>query len=398
LNTPSLGDEAGRLAFEEALLRHDPADLFDRAPCGYLTTSPEGLILAVNQTLLTWTGFGRGELVGVRRFSDLLSPGGRIYYETHIAPMLSMQGSVREIAVEVVRADRSRVPVLVNAVMEPAAGDRPAVIRAVVFDATERRSYERELLRAKETAEAAEMRAITLARTLQATLIPPRPPQIAGLDLGASYRPEGNGEEVGGDFYDVFEVVQDDWAVVIGDVSGKGVEAAVITTLARHTLRGAAVRAPSPSEALRALNAVLVAEHMERFCTAAFLRLHRVGKCWDVTMSSGGHLPPLLRRKDETACPVGATGSLLGVFADLVVIDTHVRLNPQDCLLLYTDGVTEARAGAEFFGEERLVQAFNRRRGLGAAELAADLVSEVVDFQSGRPRDDIAVVAVQVPA
>ncbi|HET9059438.1 MAG TPA: SpoIIE family protein phosphatase, partial [Acidimicrobiales bacterium] len=365
--------------------------------CGYVVASAEGLILGVNQTFLTWTGFSRSDLVGARRFSELLSAGGRIYYETHIAPMLSMQGHVREIAVEILRSDRSRLPVLVNADVEPDAGRGPAMIRIAVFDATERRSYERELLRAKEAAEAAEMRAVSLARALQATLIPPRPPEIAGLDVGAAYRPEGRGEEVGGDFYDVFEVADDDWVVVIGDVSGKGVEAAVVTALARYTLRGAAVRTESPSQALATLNTVLMAEQVERFCTAALLRLRRDGCSWDVTMSSGGHLLPLLRRPRSLPQPVGAAGSLLGVFAQPSLVDVHCRLEPGDCLLLFTDGVTEARAGREFYGDDRLVEAFDRYRSVGAATLADDLVSEIVDFQSGRPRDDIAVVALQVP-
>ncbi|HET9690486.1 MAG TPA: SpoIIE family protein phosphatase [Acidimicrobiales bacterium] len=397
MTQPSVGDEAARLAFEDALRANDPVDLFDRAPCGYVTTLPDGLIVAVNQTFLTWTGHARGDLVGVRRFPELLNPGGRIYYDTHIAPMLAMQGSVREIAVEVVRADQGRIPVLVNAVMETDAAGRPALVRAALFGATERRSYERELLRATEAARAAEARAVALARTLQGTLIPPVPPEVPGLDVGAAYRPSGDGDEVGGDFYDVFQVAHDDWAVVIGDVAGKGVEAAVVTALARYTLRGAAVRSTAASEALAALNGFLVSEHVERFCTAVFLRMRRRGGGWGVSLACGGHLLPLLRRHGRAAVPVGAPGSLLGVLTEPDLVDVELQLAPGDCLLLVTDGVTEARGGAGFFGEDRLARAFDRRAGLGAAALAADLVAEVVDFQAGRARDDIAVVVLAVP-
>src|SRR4051794_39635918 len=90
-------------------------DLYENAPCGYLATSPDGMIIRANRTFLSWTGYRRDEVVGVRRFQDLLTPGGRIYHETHYAPLLRMQGAVREIAVDVVRADRSRLPVLLNA-------------------------------------------------------------------------------------------------------------------------------------------------------------------------------------------------------------------------------------------------------------------------------------------
>ncbi len=160
--------------FQEALLEDDPVQLYERAPCGYLSTTPDGRITKVNATFATWTGFDVSELVG-RQLVDLLSVGGRIYYETHYAPLLRMQGSVREIAVDVVRAGGDRLPVLLNARLDRGPDDQPRVVRIAVFDATERRAYELELLRAKEAAEVSERRASSLARTLQETLIPPLP-------------------------------------------------------------------------------------------------------------------------------------------------------------------------------------------------------------------------------
>src|SRR5689334_16860340 len=136
-------DEGGRedahRAFVEALLADDAMRLYDRSPCGYLSTTPDGLIVKVNQTLLTWTGFGREELVGTRRFADLLNAGGRIYHETHYAPMLRLQDHVREIALDIVRADGQPLPVLVNAVLDRDEGGSPVVVRIALFDATERR-------------------------------------------------------------------------------------------------------------------------------------------------------------------------------------------------------------------------------------------------------------------
>ena len=164
----STGNEALE-AFYEALLDDNAEQLYDQAPCGYLSTSPSGTIIKVNQTFLTLTGYDREQLVGKTRFAQLLSTGGRIYYETHYAPMLRMQGHAHEIAFDLVRADGSRLPVLVNAVLERDAHGTPMVIRTAIFDATLRREYERELLRAKQRAEDSEARATALAQ-------PCRPP------------------------------------------------------------------------------------------------------------------------------------------------------------------------------------------------------------------------------
>ena len=118
-------------------------ELYEEAPCGYLTTWPDGTIARVNGTFLRWTGYAREDLVDRRRFQELLTAGGRIYHETHYAPLLRMQGKVREIALEVVRADGSRLPVLVNATLKLDAAGEPQLVRTTIFDATDRQRYER---------------------------------------------------------------------------------------------------------------------------------------------------------------------------------------------------------------------------------------------------------------
>lgn len=383
-------------AFYAALLDDDAEKLYERAPCGYLSTTPDGLIVKVNQTFLTLTGFDRDELVGRRRFAELLNAGGRIYHETHYLPMLQMQDRAREIALDIVTSDGRRLPVLVNSVLERDDAGSPVVIRTAVFDATERRGYERELLVAKRRAEQSEARATALARTLQQTLIPPAPPEIAGLDVAARYRPAGNGEEVGGDFYDVFEIAADDWVVVIGDVCGKGVEAAVVTTLARHTLRAASVSSPEPRRALETLNQVLLDHHTERFCTAALLRLRRRQGSWTGVLCCGGHPLPLLLRPGGDPERLGRPGSLLGVLREPVLYDTEVAFRPGDALVLHTDGIVEGRREDEFFGEARLADSVARHAGT-ASSLAGGVLADVLAFQSGDARDDIAVVTVVVP-
>ncbi|MCU1457230.1 MAG: histidine kinase [Actinomycetia bacterium] len=386
-------------AFYAALLEHDAEALYERAPVGYLSTTPDGMIVKVNATFLTWTGLAREALIGRRTFAELLTPGGRIYHETHYAPMLQMQGTAREIAFDIVRSDGSRMPALVNAVLERTDVGAPVVVRIAVFDATERRAYERELLRAKQRAEDSEARATLLARTLQQVLIPPAPPDIPGLELAAAYRPAGRGEEVGGDFYDVFEIGRGDWVAAIGDVCGKGVEAAVVTALARATIRAASVGRPNPRDVLGTLNQVLLHHHTERFCTIELLRLRETERGWTATVAAGGHPLPILARDGSSPTTFGEPGDLLGVFVEPDLRDTEVLLRSGDAIVLYTDGVTEGRQGSQgsqFYGEQRLRDAITSFRG-SATSLVDGILHDVLEFQTGNPRDDIAVVVVRVP-
>jgi serine/threonine-protein kinase RsbW len=147
------------------LLEDDPADLYENAPCGYLSTLPDGTIVKVNRTFCSWTGRPADELLG-SRFQDLLAIGGRMFHETHMAPLLRMQGAVREIALEVLRVDGSVLPCLLNAVEVRDDDGTPLLVRATLFEATARRRYERELLASQRTAEESEAR----SRTLQAVV------------------------------------------------------------------------------------------------------------------------------------------------------------------------------------------------------------------------------------
>jgi len=388
--------QADRGAFFRALRENDPQTLYDRAPCGYLSTTPDGTIVSVNRTFLAWTHYTAETLIGQRTFASLLSAGGRIYHDTHYAPMLRMQENVREIAFEVVTADGGRLPVLVNAVLDRDTEGQPAVVRVVLLDATERREYERELLREKQRAEESEARARTLARTLQQTLIPPNPPEIPGLDVAAAYRPAGTGEEVGGDFYDVFQIGEEDWVVVLGDVCGKGVDAAILTSLVRHTLRAVTIRLPQPADALMALNQTLLTHHTDRFCTVALLRLRRLEGAWRLSMSLGGHPQPLLLCPGGPSRTVGEPGSLVGVLAAPDFRDTHLELAPGSTVVLYTDGVTEGRHGDELYGDARLRAVAEAHDERPSAVVEA-VLADVLAFQSGSPRDDIALVALGVP-
>lgn len=152
-------------------LEESAEDLYENAPCGYFSTTPDGTIVKVNGTFLDWTGYEREQIVGVRRIAELLAPGDRIFYETHYAPLLEMQGAVREIAVDVLRADGTRLPALVNAVLRRDQDGRPKLVRTTVFNATERREYERELVRAREVAESRSRAAHALAHVAEGVML-----------------------------------------------------------------------------------------------------------------------------------------------------------------------------------------------------------------------------------
>jgi PAS domain S-box-containing protein len=165
-----------------ALFAEEAEDLYEHAPCGYLSLLPDGLIGRVNATFLELTGFSREELVGRLRFLDLLTIGGRIFYETHFQPLLRMQGSIREIAFDLVRSDGARLPALVNATQYayPAVG---ALTRITVFDATDRRRYERELLLARDQAEEAARQRSELIATISHDVRGPLSAMVTAIAL-----------------------------------------------------------------------------------------------------------------------------------------------------------------------------------------------------------------------
>ena len=221
-------------------------DLYEQAPCGYLSAAPDGTIVRVNETFLRWTGYRREELVGAKRFQDLLSPGGRIYHETHYAPLLRMQGSVREIAVDIVAADRQRLPMLVNSVLVTDEAGEPRLVRTTLFDARERKAYERELLAARDREREARAATQAISHTLQQSLRAGVPPVDPRFDIAALYEPAGDQLEVGGDWHDAFALPDGRIALVVGDVVGRGLMAATAMGQLRSAVRALAIAGFGP--------------------------------------------------------------------------------------------------------------------------------------------------------
>ncbi|QGG94270.1 PP2C family protein-serine/threonine phosphatase [Actinomarinicola tropica] len=236
-----------------------------------------------------------------------------------------------------------------------------------------------------------------VARMLQQSLLPALLPDIPHLDVGARYRPLVMVSEIGGDFYDVFPTGGDRWAVVVGDVCGKGLGAAAMTGLARHSVRTAAIQADAPSGVLAALNDTILSEDGSRHCTVVYANVEPTLGGADVTIASGGHPPPFVLRADGAVEEVPVRGTLLGVLPEPRLTDVAVHLGPGDSLVLYTDGVIEARVDRREFGEPRLRQTLAESRGLSADAVAEHVLQEVADFVRSDQTDDIAVVVVRVP-
>ncbi|MBI3911015.1 MAG: PAS domain S-box protein [Armatimonadetes bacterium] len=245
---------------------------------------------------------------------------------------------------------------------------------------------------------------IYVARTLQESLLPPRLPEIPKVEMAACYRPAYEGVDVGGDFYDVFETGPGAWAMVIGDVSGKGVDAAAVTALARYTLRAVSMYERRPSRVLVQLNEAILRQHLgDGFCTVAYVCLDLSSRTSPggvrgvrLSVSCGGHPLPLLRRADGRVEAIGRPGTLLGLFPDADLVDVQAEMHPGDTLILYTDGVVEARQNGDLFGQERLASLVGSCAGQDAHAIAEQIERTVVAFQGGTPRDDIAILALRI--
>jgi sigma-B regulation protein RsbU (phosphoserine phosphatase) len=387
-----------------AVLEENAEDLYEHAPCGYLSTLMDGRIVKINTTLLNWLGYERADLVGRKHFSDLLAVGGRLYHETHFAPLLRMQGEINGIALELKAADGFRLPVMVSSTVRTGNDGQPLLIRSTVFDARDRRAYETELLRARKEADQERDRLQRLATTLQRTLLPPALASVPGLDVAADYH-IASVDEVGGDFYDLFPLAAGTWGLFLGDVCGKGAAAAAITSLARYTLRAAAVYDPDPAAVLDNLNTVMCHEYSgvdPRFCTVVFGLLtpdHEQGG-FRITLASGGHPPALLMRADGTADYLPTPGGqLIGVLPDAHIATATIHLAPGDTLLLHTDGLTEAHTvggGQDRYGDDALL-AFGRDLAPTTASDTISAVRDLLDAFGTGVDDDTAVLAIHVP-
>lgn len=231
--------------------------------------------------------------------------------------------------------------------------------------------------------------------SLQSVLAPRALPTTDGLRFAARYRVSAPHDQIGGDFYDAFEIGDDEWGVMVGDVCGRGADAAAITGLVRHSIRAAVVRDSRPVQVLAQTNDAVVDQIDDfRFCTATFMNVKRTPRGAKAVMSSAGHPRPVLVRGDGGVEMLDCAGVLLGVVRSPSLVEVEVDLAPGDAVVLYTDGVTEARSDTGLFGDDRLIDVLASAAG-GSAEEIASALDDAVRAHHRGGEDDLAIVVVQ---
>jgi serine phosphatase RsbU (regulator of sigma subunit) len=233
-------------------------------------------------------------------------------------------------------------------------------------------------------------------------LLPPTLRRLDGVEIAGGYRPAGAAERVGGDFYDVHpgSTPADASLVILGDVCGKGLEAAVLTGKIRNTLQALLPMADDHERMLRLLNGALLSSHHTRFATMVLASVQRADNHVRLRLTSAGHPSPLVVRRDGTVEEIATHGSLIGVLPAIEAHSVETVLRPGDTCLLYTDGFTEARGGPlgeELFGDERLRQALS-----DCADMPAEAVVDRIQMLASQwlrngPHDDMALIAISAP-
>ena len=357
---------------------------------GVLLLDAWGRIVDANPAAARFTDTARTALVG-RSLRDVAP---QIHAATITAPTSPDAGAPVEIPARL--DDGTELAVSVTDVTD--RGGRATARILLLRDVTDRR-------RAEEQLQELLTERTLLLETLEANLRPGPLPDVPGLALTGRWLPGTRGSMVSGDFYDVHPAGPGRWAFVLGDVSGKGAQAAVVTSMVRHTVQTLSAQSCTPPDVLGQLNrALLNGGDPERFCTVTYGHISYPPGTGvvRVELALGGHPPPLLRRADGQVCAIGVPGTALGLLDEIDVRTTSIDLAAGDVLFAYTDGVTETRRGDEEFGEQRLAAAFagaigpvtaRTPPGDGAAGLgtAADVVMEQLRAFADT-QDDIALL------
>jgi PAS domain S-box-containing protein len=361
---------------EEAAVRANRYNrsLIEAAPDPLVTIGPDGKITDVNEATVAVTGRARAELIGTD-FSDYFTDpeAARRGYQEVFA-----NGSVTDYPLTIRDREGKLTDVLYNASLYKDGEGNVLGMFAAARDITALKQLEEQR---------------TMVSLLQHALLDD-PRHVDGVEFGHLYRSATQKAQVGGDFYDVFEAKEGRIGFLIGDVSGHGLEAARIATLAKDVIHAFAHQFRRPHAVLRETNRLLVEKDLPGFVTAFLGFLDPESGA--LIYSSAGHPPPLLSAGGEVT-RLESAGVPLGVFADARYSDTKTNVQKGSLLLFYTDGVTEARREGDFFGEDRLVEALGRARACSIEELPSLLLGEVLDFSRGDLRDDVALLVVSYP-
>lgn len=379
----------------------DLEDFWDNAPSGHLVIDPVGIIQSVNATLLGWLGYQRNALCG-KSITELMTAGGRIHYETRFVPLLQMSGTLDGVTLDLVTADGGRVPMFLTANLRTGPDGEPAAVRVTVVGAADRRAYELQLLAQRRRAEAESGRVRVFAETLRRSLLPPVLQPPPGM-VAADYYFAASPDDIGGDFYDLFPLSRVKWGFFLGDVAGKGADAAVVTGLTRYVLRSAAVSDDDPVQVLHNLNSVLgqrLGIQKIRLCTLIYGNMVRRGDGFDVELASGGHPPPLLLAGDGRAYYAETVGGMaVGVTDSPRFVLSRLHLSAGDTMVLYTDGLTEASVGVgrERYDDEGELLRFAKQHAPASPSEIVNAIRGLLDSLGAGVEDDAAILAFGLP-
>ncbi len=375
----------------ELVLRH--------MPVGVTVVGPDGRYRFVNDVTARINNAEPDALIGVSAYEaiaglTILDDDGNEMDREELPLFRALRGE--ESPPQLVRFQGPAVQeqswAIAHAIPLPGPAGEPQAVVSVIENVTGVKSAEAAL-------RSSESRYREIADTLQRGLLPPEASEVAGLDFAARLLTEQAGTRIGGDFYDVFQVSGDRYAIVIGDVAGKGVGAAGLTALARYTIRTAAMTDPAPLSVLHTLNAALLkTAPEEQYLTAIYALVERVEGGHEVTVAAGGHPPPLQVAADGNVKTVDARGTLLGYFEELELYESRARLEPGDALVFFTDGITEAGFRDESPGapvtHEALAALLSTCAGDSAQSIAKRIEARVLAAEGGDLRDDATLVVV----
>jgi serine phosphatase RsbU (regulator of sigma subunit) len=373
----------------------DGPDPAPPSPTARLRLAPDGTITAVDEAFLRWTGRDAAELLGTARFSSLLTAGGRIYHETHFSPLLLMQGEVREVALDLVRVDGPPLNVLAHGVLLRDEDGAPQSVELTLHDATVRRSYERELLRARHEAERSEREVRDIAETLQRSMLERAELPRTAFAVATRYVPAVDNLQVGGDWHDAF-LVDDERAVgvSVGDIVGKGIGAACAMGQVRSAIRALARSGSGPTAVLRELDRFVQTVPDAYASTAVYAELDLASH--ELRYAAAGHPPPVLVRVDGTteilwggrSAPIGAV-HLVTTRPEATAV-----LDPGDRLVLFTDGLCERPGRSPDDGFALVADHAARLRSLPIDDLADELMATMLGGDD--LRDDTCLLVLEV--
>ena len=364
-------------------------DLFESAPCGLLATDLSGRIQRSNRTLREFAGLGRDALLQGRRFQDLLTASAQIDYETHLAPLLRVPGSISELALELCGSTGERVPVLASAASRHGADGEPTGLSIAIFLARDRRRHEQELSQAGRQEH-------EIAVALQQSLLAGELPAAEDLAVNVAYAPGVQGLAVGGDWYDAFwlEGPGRRLGLAVGDVVGRGLAAAATMGQLRSATRAFASSTDGGGRVLEALDRYARRHRIGQMTTLVYCELDLDRR--RLRYACAGHPPPLLLAPGRPAQLLWGGRSLpldTGLGGPVDRPEATVELPPGSTVLLFTDGLSERRHQAQQDGMGRIEMLAGRLAGQPLPLLIGGLSSGMRD--PGDP-DDVCVLAARL--